>query len=88
MEHTEPEKQVQKQCYDALIGRYHGQNEERRTPGYMFQVANNSRYGWVPHGAIFNWCKKIWKNALTEHMFWNMILHTKNDKEGYHSYMI
>eukprot|EP00972_Heterocapsa_arctica_P035072 5165169-Heterocapsa_arctica.AAC.1 len=25
---------------------------------------------------------------MTHKMFWNMILHTRNDKEGYHSYML
>eukprot|EP00972_Heterocapsa_arctica_P029799 4390155-Heterocapsa_arctica.AAC.1 len=38
MEHTEAERQLQKQCYDALIHGYHGQNEEKKTPGYMFNV--------------------------------------------------
>eukprot|EP00972_Heterocapsa_arctica_P100343 14798006-Heterocapsa_arctica.AAC.1 len=52
-EHTEPEKQIQKQCCDALINGYHGHNEEKRTPGYRFDVAKNSRYGWAPFGAIY-----------------------------------
>eukprot|EP00972_Heterocapsa_arctica_P081190 11964849-Heterocapsa_arctica.AAC.1 len=64
-----------------MIRGYHRLNEERRTPGYMFDVVANSRYGWVPHGAISNWCKKLWKEVLTEQMFWHMILHTKSDKE-------
>eukprot|EP00972_Heterocapsa_arctica_P048315 7125393-Heterocapsa_arctica.AAC.1 len=67
---------------------YHGEKEEKKTPGFMFDVVNNSRYGWVPYGVIYHSCKIIWKDTLTEHMFWNMILHTKNDNEGYNSYMI
>eukprot|EP00972_Heterocapsa_arctica_P057235 8445560-Heterocapsa_arctica.AAC.1 len=37
-EHTEAERQIQKQCYDAMINGYHGNNEEKKTPGYMFDV--------------------------------------------------
>ncbi len=79
MEHNMVEKLVQKQCYDALVGGYHGIKEEKKHPGYKFDLAANSRYGWVPHGAIYDWCKKKWAEALTEQIFWNMILHTKND---------
>eukprot|EP00972_Heterocapsa_arctica_P105665 15567335-Heterocapsa_arctica.AAC.1 len=48
----------------------------------------NSRFGWVPHGAIFDWLCGVWGAPLTETIFWSIILHTKNDKEHYHSYMI
>eukprot|EP00972_Heterocapsa_arctica_P075798 11179948-Heterocapsa_arctica.AAC.1 len=54
----------------------------------MFDVVNNSRSRWVPHGAIYHRCNKVWKDVLTEQMFWHMILHTKKDKEGYYGYMI
>eukprot|EP00972_Heterocapsa_arctica_P027462 4037132-Heterocapsa_arctica.AAC.1 len=46
MEHTEAERQIQKHCYDALKNGYHGHKEEKKTPGFMFDVLNNSRYGW------------------------------------------
>eukprot|EP00972_Heterocapsa_arctica_P093574 13803181-Heterocapsa_arctica.AAC.1 len=52
-EHSEPEKHIQKQCYDAMINGRHGHNEEKKTPGYMFDAVANSRYGWVPYGAIY-----------------------------------
>eukprot|EP00972_Heterocapsa_arctica_P004867 721288-Heterocapsa_arctica.AAC.1 len=54
------------QCYDALIGGYHGNREENKYPGYKFDLVANSRYGWVPHRTIYNWCKKKWEEALTE----------------------
>eukprot|EP00972_Heterocapsa_arctica_P091623 13514899-Heterocapsa_arctica.AAC.1 len=54
MEHTEAERQIQKQCYDAMINGYHGHKEEKKTPGHMFDVVENSRYGWVPYGAIYH----------------------------------
>eukprot|EP00972_Heterocapsa_arctica_P103452 15245319-Heterocapsa_arctica.AAC.1 len=41
-EHTELEKNIHKQCYDALINGYHGNNQETNTPGYMFDVVENS----------------------------------------------
>eukprot|EP00972_Heterocapsa_arctica_P017785 2627196-Heterocapsa_arctica.AAC.1 len=34
MEHNDAEKKAQLQCYDALIGGYHGTKGERRERGY------------------------------------------------------
>eukprot|EP00972_Heterocapsa_arctica_P087643 12924580-Heterocapsa_arctica.AAC.1 len=39
----------------------------------------NSRHGWVPHTAIFNWLQELWEDQWTQDMFWNMLLHSKND---------
>eukprot|EP00972_Heterocapsa_arctica_P096525 14241851-Heterocapsa_arctica.AAC.1 len=66
MEHNYAERMVQMQCYDALIDGYHGIKAEKKEPGYKFDLANNSRYGWVPHGAIYDWCKNKWGDSLTE----------------------
>eukprot|EP00972_Heterocapsa_arctica_P080086 11802743-Heterocapsa_arctica.AAC.1 len=46
------EEAIQKSCFDAITYGWHGRNQEKKTPGYMFDVNMNSRFGWVPHGAI------------------------------------
>eukprot|EP00972_Heterocapsa_arctica_P019629 2897278-Heterocapsa_arctica.AAC.1 len=30
----------------------------------------------------------MWGDALTDHMFWNIILHNKESKSGHFSYMV
>eukprot|EP00972_Heterocapsa_arctica_P001632 233714-Heterocapsa_arctica.AAC.1 len=59
MEHSETEKKMHKQCYDALINGQYGNIQETKTPGYKFDVVENSRFGWVPYGAIYHWCQKL-----------------------------
>eukprot|EP00972_Heterocapsa_arctica_P079613 11731959-Heterocapsa_arctica.AAC.1 len=46
----------------------------------------NSRHGWVPHTLIFNWLQEVWEDAWTPDIFWNMILHTRNENKQ-HCYM-
>eukprot|EP00972_Heterocapsa_arctica_P083318 12277392-Heterocapsa_arctica.AAC.1 len=38
MEHTVEEKDIQLQCYDALIGGFHGTKCEKTKPGYRFEL--------------------------------------------------
>eukprot|EP00972_Heterocapsa_arctica_P034105 5020585-Heterocapsa_arctica.AAC.1 len=47
----------------------------------------NSRFGWMPHTLIFKWLQDAWGDMLTPEMFWNMMLHTKNEKKQ-HCYML
>eukprot|EP00972_Heterocapsa_arctica_P031428 4628657-Heterocapsa_arctica.AAC.2 len=42
IERTELEKNMRKQCYDALINGQHGNIQEHKTPGYKFDVVENS----------------------------------------------
>eukprot|EP00972_Heterocapsa_arctica_P017976 2657389-Heterocapsa_arctica.AAC.1 len=44
MEHNLAEKKAQLQCYDALIGGYHGTKGEKRERGYRFELEKNNRY--------------------------------------------
>eukprot|EP00972_Heterocapsa_arctica_P026857 3951619-Heterocapsa_arctica.AAC.1 len=86
--HTALEQAIQKCLFDAIANGYHGRAEEKKTPGYAFNLTKFARFGLVPHGAIFDSLIRIWGDARTETMFWNIILHTKNDREHYNSYMI
>eukprot|EP00972_Heterocapsa_arctica_P005026 745846-Heterocapsa_arctica.AAC.1 len=79
-EQTMLEEAIQKSCFDAITHGRHGRNAEKKTPGAMFDMNKNSCFGWVPDGAIMEWLKEKWGVPLTEQMFWNLILHTKNDK--------
>eukprot|EP00972_Heterocapsa_arctica_P068901 10179760-Heterocapsa_arctica.AAC.1 len=74
------------QCHDDLANGPQGISQEQKTPGYKFKIIKNSRFGWVPFGEIYNWCKESWKTMLTQEIFWSIILNHKNEK-GVHSYM-
>eukprot|EP00972_Heterocapsa_arctica_P114001 16440208-Heterocapsa_arctica.AAC.1 len=52
-----------------------------------FKMVDNSRFGWVPHTLIFKWLKDMWGDNMTDKVFWNMLLHTKNEKNQ-HCYML
>eukprot|EP00972_Heterocapsa_arctica_P056128 8280289-Heterocapsa_arctica.AAC.1 len=53
--HTALEQAIQKSCFDAITNGYHGRLEDKKTPGFSFNLNKNSRFGWVPHGAICDW---------------------------------
>eukprot|EP00972_Heterocapsa_arctica_P092702 13670845-Heterocapsa_arctica.AAC.1 len=66
MEHNYAEKQAQVQCYEALIDEYHGTTKEKKEQGYKFNLVDSSRFGWVPHAAIYAWLKSMWTDSLTD----------------------
>eukprot|EP00972_Heterocapsa_arctica_P050285 7394541-Heterocapsa_arctica.AAC.1 len=44
--HTALEQAIQKSCFDAITNGYHGRLEEKKTPGYAFNLNKFSRFGW------------------------------------------
>eukprot|EP00972_Heterocapsa_arctica_P003121 464610-Heterocapsa_arctica.AAC.1 len=85
MEPNFVERQAQQQCFEALTEGYHGSTKERKD---KFNLVDNSRFGWVPHAALYDWLKSMWKEVLMDVMFWNLLLHTKSDKNNQHSYVL
>eukprot|EP00972_Heterocapsa_arctica_P099735 14714803-Heterocapsa_arctica.AAC.1 len=63
MEHNFAERQAHAQCLEALTEGYHGTTKERKD---KFNLVDNSRYGWVPHAALYAWLKSMWKDLLTD----------------------
>eukprot|EP00972_Heterocapsa_arctica_P005936 874598-Heterocapsa_arctica.AAC.1 len=86
MEHTEEEKAAQLQLHDALIGGFHGIRHEKWTPEYIFRLETRSRHGWVTHASIYAWLKTYAAMDMTLEVFWNIVLHTRGDKDKEHSY--
>eukprot|EP00972_Heterocapsa_arctica_P068799 10167973-Heterocapsa_arctica.AAC.1 len=86
--HTLSAEAIQQNMFDAITHGWHGRSMEKKVQGSMFDMDKNSCHGWVPHGAIYEWLTEHWGDPLTEHKFWNIVLHAKNDKENYNSYMI
>eukprot|EP00972_Heterocapsa_arctica_P023059 3392734-Heterocapsa_arctica.AAC.1 len=54
MEHTDFEKERHKQYHDALTNGMQGNLQEKQTRDTKFDVVENSRFGWVPYGAIYH----------------------------------
>eukprot|EP00972_Heterocapsa_arctica_P031854 4693358-Heterocapsa_arctica.AAC.1 len=94
MEPTNFEKNMHKRCLDAMTNGIQGHLQERPAMENKFNVVENSRFGWVPFGAIFHWCQQQHmletkeQGVFTEARFWNMILHTKNVSTGRCSYNV
>eukprot|EP00972_Heterocapsa_arctica_P090619 13370511-Heterocapsa_arctica.AAC.1 len=78
MTHSRMEKHVHMQCQEAMT---EGCGLAPEDMNDNFNIVQNSRYGWVPHTLIFKWLADGWGDMLTHEIFWNMMLHTKNDKE-------
>eukprot|EP00972_Heterocapsa_arctica_P041222 6077465-Heterocapsa_arctica.AAC.1 len=77
MTHTTMEKYGHQQCQKAMTEM--GLTQEDIDDN--LKVDHNSRYGWVPHTLLFKWLQGLWGEAFTSEMFWNMMLHTKNEKQ-------
>eukprot|EP00972_Heterocapsa_arctica_P065016 9596745-Heterocapsa_arctica.AAC.1 len=84
MTHTMMEKHVHQQCQQAMT---EGCGLAPEDMDDKLNIVQNSRFGWVPHTLIFKWLEDVWGKTLTLEMFWNMMLHTKNEKNQ-HCYML
>jgi hypothetical protein len=69
---------------------FYGRGEAWKENTNFFDPKVYERFGWVPHGEIQQWCRRQYrinannKKDMTEELFWNMILYTKN--KGQHAY--
>ncbi len=83
-EHTNIEKAMHRRCQDAMTDGLQGKIKEKPSKENKFDIAEKGRFGWVPYGDIFHWCKQQHmqetkeEEGWTEEMFWNMILHTQH----------
>eukprot|EP00972_Heterocapsa_arctica_P090009 13279044-Heterocapsa_arctica.AAC.1 len=53
-EHTNIEKGMHNKCLDAMTNGLQGKLKEKPNKENKFYVVENSRFGWVPSGAIFH----------------------------------
>jgi hypothetical protein len=78
----------QNKLYDALAEGFYGAENEKKIPGYKFNMDWHSCHGWVPHPEIYKW---LFANSFKDvylgmREFWNIVLGTKGDRTRQASY--
>eukprot|EP00972_Heterocapsa_arctica_P042210 6222950-Heterocapsa_arctica.AAC.1 len=55
-----------------------------------YDLKSLSCHEWTPCWLLFEWLADPdnYGEGISKKAFWNIVMHTKHDKAGYHSYMI